>query len=134
MLTYGDGLSDVNFAELLAFHHGHGKAMTITAVHPKAHYGELMIRDEGKVDSFMEKPEFKQSWINGGFMVLEPEVLEWIDGDATVLEREPIEHAVNTSNLMAYRHAGFWQCMDTLRDVSNLNDMWESGNRPWSPS
>lgn len=131
MLTYGDGLSDVNFKDLLAFHRNHGRAMTITAVHPKAHYGELVIGEEGLVQSFMEKPQFKQSWINGGFMVLEPQVFEWIEGDQTVFEREPVERATASANLMAFRHKGFWQCMDTLRDVLCLNAMWEQGNRPW---
>jgi glucose-1-phosphate cytidylyltransferase len=131
MLTYGDGVSDVPFDLLLNFHREHGRAMTITAVHPKAHYGELVMAENGKVESFMEKPQFRQSWINGGFMVLEPEVLDWIEGDQTVFEREPVEHAASTSNLMAYRHKGFWQCMDTLRDVLYLNTMWDGGDRPW---
>jgi glucose-1-phosphate cytidylyltransferase len=131
MLTYGDGLSDVDFKELLGYHRQHGRAMTITAVHPKAHYGELVIDDHGRIESFMEKPQFKQSWINGGFMVLEPQVLDWIEGDDTVLEREPVERAAATENLMAYQHRGFWQCMDTLRDVLHLNALWDKGERPW---
>jgi glucose-1-phosphate cytidylyltransferase len=134
MLTYGDGVSDVNFDRLREFHRGHGRAMTLTAVHPKAHYGELVIGEDGKVESFMEKPQFKQSWINGGFMVLEPEVLDWIDGDDTVLERDPVDRAAATANLMAYQHRGFWQCMDTLRDVHYLNALWDVGDRPWAPA
>ncbi len=130
MLTYGDGVADIDIDALREFHRAHGKMMTISAVHPKAHYGELEIEDD-LVTAFKEKPQFKQSWINGGFMVIEPTIFELIEGDDTVFEREPMETVVARGELMAYRHTGFWQCMDTLRDVRYLNELWESGNPPW---
>ncbi|MBF0238679.1 MAG: glucose-1-phosphate cytidylyltransferase [SAR324 cluster bacterium] len=130
MLTYGDGVADVDLKQLLAFHQSHGKIATMTAVHPKARYGELEIQD-GIVREFKEKPQFKQSWINGGFMVMEPAFLELIDGDNTILEKEPMERLTLEEELMAFHHKGFWQCMDTLRDMKYLNELWDSGTAPW---
>ena len=130
MLTYGDGVSDVNIADLLAFHEDHGRLATVTAVHPPARFGSLnMVGDV--VSAFEEKPQTGEGWINGGFFVMEPEVLDYIDSDATVLEREPLERLARDRQLMACRHHGFWQPMDTLRDKRLLEQLWESGQAPW---
>ncbi len=130
MMTYGDGIADIELGRLVDFHKRQGTKATLTAVHPKAHYGELDL-DGGLVTHFMEKPIFRQSWINGGFMVLEPSVIDLIDGDDTVFEREPLEKLSQSGQLSAYKHPGFWQCMDTLRDVRYLNSLWDSGTAPW---
>jgi len=130
LLTYGDGLSDVNIKELLAFHNNHGKMVTVTAVHPGARFGEIEIMDE-QVVSFQEKPQTKQGWINGGFFVIEPEFFELIQDDETILEREPLERVAKMDELMAFQHKGFWQCMDTKRDRNNLEEFWNSGKAPW---
>lgn len=131
MLTYGDGVADIDLGALLEFHKEHGRLGTLTAVHPKAHYGELEM-DGGKVIRFMEKPEFRQSWINGGFMVFEPAIFDLLGDDSTVLERTPVESLAESGELMAFRHDGFWQCMDTLRDVKHLNQLWNEGSPPWA--
>ena len=131
MLTYGDGVADLNINELLSFHKKHGKMITLTAVHPTARYGELMLEDN-KVTSFKEKPEEKKSWINGGFFVIEPEIFDLISDDDTVLEEEPLEQAAILGQLMAYKHHGFWQCMDTLRDLRSLEKLWQENKAPWS--
>ena len=129
-LTYGDGLSDININELLDFHKNHGKLVTVTAVHPIARFGELdLVKD--KVKSFSEKPNVNNGWINGGFFVMEPSFLDYINSDMTILENEPLEAVSKDNQLMAYRHEGFWQCMDTKRDLDNLNRLFESGNCPW---
>jgi glucose-1-phosphate cytidylyltransferase len=130
LLTYGDGVADINIEELVKFHKSHGKMVTVSAVHPGARFGELGI-DEGKVFSFKEKPQMSEGWINGGFFVIEPEFFDFIDGDNTILEREPLEKVAAIGELMAYRHDGFWQCMDTKRDRDNLEELWLSGNTPW---
>jgi glucose-1-phosphate cytidylyltransferase len=130
MLTYGDGVSDVDLNKLLAFHRSHGKLATMTAVRPVARFGHLEIEGERIVD-FSEKPQTREGWINGGFFVLEPRVLDYIDGDETFFEREPLERLARDGQLMAYRHEGFWQCMDTLRDKMNLEEMWRTGRAPW---
>jgi glucose-1-phosphate cytidylyltransferase len=130
MLTYGDGVSDVDVGKLLAFHRTHGRLATITAVHPPARFGE-MVFDGKDLVRFTEKPQMGEGWINGGFMVLEPQVLEMIEGDATSLESELLEHLTDEGQLVAYRHDSFWQCMDTLRDVRYLRALWESGSPPW---
>lgn len=130
MLTYGDGLADVNLKDLRDFHVNHGRMVTVTAVHPGARFGELELRGD-KVESFKEKPQTEQGWINGGFFVMQPEFLDFIDGDSTVLEREPLEKAAARDQLMAYKHDGFWQCMDTLRDRNYLEDLWSEGKAPW---
>jgi glucose-1-phosphate cytidylyltransferase len=130
LLTYGDGVADINLDDLLAFHRSHGKMVTVTAVHPVARFGELEIKDD-KVNSFQEKPQMGQGWINGGYFVIQPEFFEFIEGDLTILEREPLEKVAKMGQLMAYRHQGFWQCMDTKRDKELLETLWESRNAPW---
>ena len=130
MLTYGDGVSDVDVTKLLAFHREHGKLGTITAVHPPSRFGEMVFAGDD-LARFTEKPQMGEGWINGGFMVLEPQVLEMIDGDATSLEGEVLERLTDERQLVAYRHDSFWQCMDTLRDVRFLRGLWESGSPPW---
>ena len=130
MLTYGDGLSDVNLEALLKFHKSHGKMVTMTAVRPAARFGELVI-DSKQVISFEEKPQLHEGWINGGFFVMEPEFMELIDGDDIMLEREPLAAAVKQGELMAYCHEGFWQCMDTKRDHDLLTKLWDTDTAPW---
>ena len=131
MLTYGDGVSDIDLDALLEFHRSHGKMVTVTAVHPGARFGELVI-DSDRVNSFAEKPQMQHGWINGGYFVIEPEFFELLDGDSTVLEREPLEIAAQMGELMAFRHEGFWQCMDTKRDRDLLEELWLSGEAQWS--
>ena len=130
LLTYGDGLSDIDLDQLIAFHKSHGKMVTVTAVHPVARFGELEIKGE-QVTSFQEKPQTGQGWINGGYFVIEPKFFDLIEGDQTILEREPLERAAQMDELMAFRHKGFWQCMDTKRDHDNLEEFWRSGKAPW---
>ncbi len=130
MLTWGDGLSDIDLHELLAFHRSHGKLATVTAVRPPARFGHLQF-DGDRVVEFSEKPQTAEGWINGAFFVLEPEVLEFIDGDATQWERQPMERLAREGQLMAYRHDGFWQCMDTLRDKVLLQKLYDTKNAPW---
>lgn len=132
LMTYGDGVSDVNISELINFHKSHGKMITMTAVRPPARFGELKI-DSGKVTSFKEKPQLHQGWINGGYFVIEPEFIELITDDNTMLEREPLSKAAQTGELMAYKHYGFWQCMDTKRDHQLLEKMWSEDKAPWKP-
>ena len=129
-LTYGDGVSNVDLDQLITFHKSHGKMVTVTAVHPGARFGELEIKGE-QVNSFKEKPQTGQGWINGGYFVIEPEFFELIEGDLTILEREPLERVANMGELMAFQHKGFWQCMDTKRDRDNLEEYWISGIAPW---
>jgi len=131
LLTYGDGLSNVDLDKLLAFHRKHGKMVTVTAVHPGARFGELEIQGE-KVISFQEKPQTGQGWINGGYFVIEPEFFNLIQEDKTILEREPLERVAKMGELMSYQHKGFWQCMDTKRDRDNLEEFWNSGKAPWT--
>ena len=119
LLTYGDGLSNVDLDDLISFHKSHGKLVTVTAVRPPARFGELEIEDNN-VLSFKEKPQLQDGWINGGFFVVEPEFLEFIENDKTMFEREPLEKAARLGQLKAYKHNGFWQCMDTLRDKEVL--------------
>ena len=130
MLTYGDGVASIDIDKLLAFHRSHGKLVTVTAVHPAARFGELTMSGD-KVVSFSEKPQVHDGWINGGFFVCEPGFLDLIQGDDTVLEKEPLEEAAAAGQLMAFRHEGFWQCMDTKRDCDTLGALWDSGNAPW---
>ena len=129
LLTYGDGVSNIDIDLLLEFHKSHGKMVTLSAVRPSARFGELEI-DETRVSSFTEKPQLHNGWINGGFFVLEPEFFEFIKNDKTMLEREPLEKAVKMGELMAYHHHGFWQCMDTKRDQELLESLWLKG-APW---
>jgi glucose-1-phosphate cytidylyltransferase len=130
MLTYGDGVANVDVARLVEFHRSHGKLATLTAVRPPARFGALDL-DGDRVSRFSEKPQTGEGWVNGGFFVLEPGVLDYIDGDLTHLEREPLERLASDGELMVHRHEGFWQPMDTLRDVRQLNALWASGNAPW---
>jgi glucose-1-phosphate cytidylyltransferase len=130
LLTYGDGLSNVNLKELLSFHESHGKMVTVTAVHPSARFGELEI-DGQQVKSFKEKPQTGKGWINGGFFVIEPEFFDFIEGDQSILEQAPLEKATAAGELMAYQHEGYWQCMDTKRDRDALEALWDEGNPPW---
>jgi glucose-1-phosphate cytidylyltransferase len=129
MLTWGDGVSDVNLHDLLAFHRAHGKLATLTAVRPPARYG-YMVFDDARVVEFTEKPQIGEGWINGAFFVLEPGVFSYIDGDDTVWEKEPLERLAKDGQLMAYHHTSFWQCMDTLREKYLLERLWQS-NPPW---
>lgn len=130
MLTYGDGVADIDLDALLTFHKSHGKMVTISAVHPGARFGELEMKDQ-KVIAFQEKPQTGQGWINGGYFIIEPEFFELISNDSTVLEREPLEKAAEMGELMAYCHDGYWQCMDTKRDKDHLEELWSSGMAPW---
>lgn len=130
MLTWGDGVSDVNLHDLMAFHRSHGKLATLTAVRPPARFGHLDL-DADQVVEFSEKPQASEGWINGAFFVLEPAVFDYIEGDDTQWEREPLEQLAKDGQLMAYRHHSFWQCMDTLRDKHLLESLWQGGNPPW---
>ncbi len=129
MLTYGDGVADIDLEALLAFHRQHGKMVTVTAVRPAARFGELELQ-EGRVESFREKPQLHEGWVNGGYFVIEPSFFDLIAGDDTLLERDPLEKVTQMGELMAYRHQGFWHCMDTKRDHDLLETMWLS-NAPW---
>ena len=131
MLTYGDGVSDIDLKELEAFHREHGKIATISAVNIGQRFGVLDLESDGQINSFREKNDSDGGVINGGFMVLNPEVFDYIEGDATVFEKEPLENLAKHGELMAYRHHGFWKCMDTQRDKMQLEDMWASGKAPW---
>jgi glucose-1-phosphate cytidylyltransferase len=131
LLTYGDGVCDVNIAETVKFHQEHGKLITMTAIQPEGRFGALGISNDQTINSFLEKPKGDNSWINGGYFVCQPEVVNYIDGDSTIFEREPLEKLASEGNLKAFKHDGFWQCMDTLRDKNKLEELWESGTPPW---
>ena len=130
MVSYGDGVADVNIRELLEFHRSHGKMATVTAVRPPARFGELLI-NEDLTTQFSEKPQTHEGWINGGFLVFEPSVLDYLPDDNSILENDALERLANEGQLVAYRHYGFWQCMDTLRDLKYLEGLWASGDAPW---
>jgi glucose-1-phosphate cytidylyltransferase len=130
LLTWGDGVSNLNLTELLKFHRRHGRIATVTAVRPPARFGRLEL-DGDRVARFDEKPLSGEAWINGAFFVLEPRVFDYIEGDATQFEREPLERLARDGELMAYQHNGFWQCMDTMRDKVRLESLWASGDAPW---
>jgi glucose-1-phosphate cytidylyltransferase len=130
MLTWGDGVSDIDLDDLLAFHRAHGKLATLTAVRPPARFGHLAFEGD-QVKRFTEKPQTSEGWINGAFFVLEPEIFDYIEGDETQWEKEPLEQLAEAGELMAYRHTGFWQCMDTLRDKRLLETLWQAGEAPW---
>lgn len=130
MLTYGDGVADIDLGELLAFHRSHGKMVTVSAVRPSARFGELELND-ARVASFKEKPQIHEGWINGGFFVIEPAFFEMIAGDSTFLEKEPLENVAAMDELRAYKHYGFWQCMDTKRDKDSLEEMFLKGDALW---
>lgn len=129
--TYGDGIADIDLGELIEFHRRSGQRATLTAVQPPGRYGALDIEADGIVSSFREKPDGDDAWINGGFFVLEPDVLDLIDGDETSWERGPLERLAEDKDLGAYRHHGFWRPMDTLRDKIYLEQLWDSGAAPW---
>ena len=131
MLTYGDGVADVNIKELLEYHRSHGKMATITAAQPGGRFGILDIENDGTITNFKEKKKEDGGWINAGFMVLEPSIMDLIEGDDTVFEKYPLAEAARMGQLNAYRHKGFWQCMDTLREKNLLESLWQSGNAPW---
>lgn len=131
LLTYGDGLSDINITNLINHHRISKKLITLSAVQPAGRYGSLKISDENKVLDFSEKPKESGSWINGGYFVCEPEILEYIENDDTVFEEEPLVNLAKEGNLIAKKHDGFWGCMDTLRDKKVLNDLWSANKAPW---
>lgn len=130
MLTWGDGVSDVDLDDLLAFHRAHGKLATMTTVRPPARFGHIEF-DGDRVVEFTEKPQTSEGWINGAFFVLEPQIFDYIEGDATQWEKEPLETLAKEGQLMAYRHESFWQCMDTIRDKKLLEKLWQGGDAPW---
>jgi glucose-1-phosphate cytidylyltransferase len=130
MLTWGDGVSDVNLCRLLDFHYSHGKLATLTAVRPPARYGHIDL-DGSRIIRFSEKPQASEGWINGAFFVLEPKVLDYIEDDKTQFEKEPLERLARDGQLMAFQHESFWQCMDTLREKHILQRLWDSGGAPW---
>ena len=130
MLTYGDGVSDVDLTALLAFHRAHGKLATVTAVKPSARFGGMII-ESGNVRNFKEKPQSGEGWINGGFFVFEAGIFDYLEDDSTVLEQSPLENLVRDDQLMAYEHPGYWQCMDTIRDRDALQEYCDSGTAPW---
>jgi len=132
MLTYGDGVADIDFIKLVNHHDSKNKLVTLSSVRPSARFGELDIDNEGIIKSFQEKPQLHTGWINGGFFVCEPKMIDYIEGDATMLEREPLEALVKDSELSAYKHHGFWQCMDSKRDNDLLNSLWNEGHAPWT--
>ena len=130
MLTWGDGVSNVDLDALLKFHRSHGKLATLTAVHPPARFGHLELKDN-RVTEFTEKPQTSKGWINGAFFVLEPGIMDYIEDDTTWWEKKPMENLAQEGQLMAYKHTDFWQCMDTVRDKKFLQKLWDSGNAPW---
>ena len=131
MITYGDGVCDVNLRELLEFHRQHGRIATITAVRPPARFGGLIFDGDSVVVEFTEKPQIGEGWINGGFMIFEPDVLDFLQGDEISLEADVLEKLAADRQLVAYRHESFWQCMDTLRDKRLLESLWHEGRAPW---
>jgi len=130
MMTYGDGVADVNINKIIDFHKSHNKLVTITAVRPPSRFGELKLSGDN-VTNFLEKPQIGEGWINGGYMVLEPQVLNYIKGDETIFEQTPLEKLTTEGQVMAYKHDGFWHPMDTIRDKQFLEELWTSGQAPW---
>jgi len=128
--TYGDGVSDVNIVDLINYHTSHGKLATMTAIQPPGRYGSLDI-DDNLIRQFQEKPKGDGGWVNGGFFILEPKVLDYIAGDQITWEQEPLEHLAHENQLVAYKHDGFWKAMDTLRDKMNLEELWQTNKAPW---
>ncbi|MBA3715142.1 MAG: glucose-1-phosphate cytidylyltransferase [Pyrinomonadaceae bacterium] len=131
MVTYGDGVSDIDLKELLAFHRAHGRVATVTAVRPPARFGGLIFDDDSMVTAFTEKPQIGEGWINGGFLVFEPTVFDYLDGDQISLEAHALERLAADNQLAAYQHRNFWQCMDTLRDKVLLETLWREKRAPW---
>jgi glucose-1-phosphate cytidylyltransferase len=130
-LTYGDGVSNVNISELLEFHKSHGKLLTMTSVQPDGRFGAVEIAEDGEVKSFLEKPKGDGGWINGGFFVCEPKVMDYIDGDSTIFEKDPMENLAKDGEIYTYKHLGFWKPMDTLRDKKELHRLWTEGVAKW---
>ncbi len=130
MLTWGDGVSDVDLGKLLEFHRSHGKLVTLTAVHPPARFGHLELSGD-RIGEFSEKPQTREGWINGAFFVVEPGALDYIESDDTQWERGPLQRLAKDGQLMAFKHTSFWQCMDTLRDKVLLEELWQSNKAPW---
>ncbi|MEJ8545134.1 glucose-1-phosphate cytidylyltransferase [Brevibacillus borstelensis] len=131
LLTYGDGVSDIDIHELIAFHKAHGKLATVSATQPTGRFGALHLDENNRVEGFQEKPKGDGGWVNAGFFVMEPEVFDYIEGDQTVLEKEPLQNLAADNQLMAYKHTGFWHPMDTLRDKNYLEELWKTGKAPW---
>jgi glucose-1-phosphate cytidylyltransferase len=131
MLTYGDGVADVDIEKLVKFHKEHGKIATLTAVRPPARFGSIEMENDGHILEFKEKPQLGEGWINGGYFVFDYKVFDYLKDELTILEREPLETLAKENQLVAYRHEGFWHCMDTIRDRDNLNEIWAKGNAPW---
>ena len=131
LMTYGDAVSDIDISKLVEFHQSHGKIATLTAIQPLGRFGALDIDDNRTINNFKEKRNEDGGWINGGFMVLQPEIFDKIDNDSTTFEKEPLEEIAISGNLKAYHHTGFWQCMDTMREKEQLENLIETGNVPW---
>jgi glucose-1-phosphate cytidylyltransferase len=131
LLTYGDGVSNVDISRLVSFHKSHGKSITMTAVQPEGRYGALKIESDNKISRFLEKPRGDGSWINGGFFVCEASIIDYIHDNSTVFEEDPLSKLAEEHELVAYKHEGFWKCMDTLRDKVSLSDLWSQGCAPW---
>lgn len=131
MLTYGDGVSNVDLAKLFAYHQGKGKLATVTSVQPSGRFGALDLTKDNMVQGFQEKPQGDGGWINGGFFVLQPEVFDYIEDDSTIFERAPMENLAKDDQLVAYKHSGFWQPMDTMRDKDYLENLWQKNQAPW---
>lgn len=132
MLTYGDGVADINIHELLDFHKSHGKLVTITASQPGGRFGALNLDEANRVCGFKEKPKGDGSWVSAGFFVMQPEIFDYIAGDHIILEHEPLENLAKAEQLVAYKHPGFWQPMDTIRDKNHLEELWQDGRAPWN--
>lgn len=131
MLTYGDGVADINIKKLVDFHRKNGRFATVTAVQPVGRFGTIDLNEKGNITAFHEKPPKDRAWINGGFFVLEPNVFRYIDGDSTVWEKKPLESITRDRQLTVYKHLGFWKCMDTMRDKIELEKLWQETNAPW---
>jgi len=132
MLTYGDGVANINIKDLVEYHKSNGKLLTVTSVQPSGRFGALDLSSENDVKSFVEKPKGDGLWINGGYMVCHPSVLDYIvEGDKSVWEQDPMQNIALKNEMKAYKHNGFWKPMDTLKDRNDLNNMWESGKAPW---
>lgn len=131
MLTYGDGVGDINIQQLIEYHKSHGKLATVTSVQPSGQFGALQITEENIVKGFQEKPQGDGGWVNGGFFVLQPEVFNYIDGDSTIFERAPMENLAKDGQLVAFKHNGFWHPMDTMRAKDNLEKLWQTDKAPW---
>ncbi|WP_281184625.1 glucose-1-phosphate cytidylyltransferase [Trichlorobacter lovleyi] len=131
MLTYGDGVADISIDNLVEYHKKHGKLATVSSIQPAGRFGALDLDADNLIHGFKEKPKGDGAWINGGFFVMQPEVFRYIDGDTTVLEREPLERLASDGQLVAYKHTGFWQPMDSMRDKNQLEELWKTGSAPW---